>query len=196
MQFDPILLIVSVLLLWPPGYLFFSGTMHSRIQDAQGSNGLRLGRIFSTWQNWFDGVRGYLGAHLLYAHTFPLERDLGDAYYYELGALGVVLVMAVLVQVLYYRHHLYAVAPLFFLVGVASAVFAWWIVLHGVIAGLVLGRLANTSEAFLMITAVVVGAFGYLVYGIRIELLLVSALLVLPVAIAFAAQESLLAPHR
>ncbi len=199
MRFDPLFLFLAILVLWTPGYLFYTAAMRERVHSVHGSNGLPLSRIFVTWQHWLDGIRGFCGAYLLYVYTFPLERTLDDSsYYLELGTMGFVLLAGICAQVLYYqiRCHLYSLSPLFFLTGVSLAVVDWWIVMYGILAGLIFGRLINNSESFFAIMAVVIGAFGYMMFGLRLELLMICALLIVPIALSFLIQENLIIAHR
>ena len=199
MRFDPLFLLMAILVLWTPGHLFYTAAMRERVRSVHGSNGLPVGRLLLTWQNWLDGVRGFCGAYLLYEHTFPLERMLGDySYFWELGALGFVLLAGICFQVLYYqiRCHLYALAPVFFLIGISFAMVDWWIVLFGMVPGLIFGRIINFSEAFFAIMAVVIGIFGYVFHGIDFEVYLICTLLVVPIIVSFLINENLVVAHR
>ena len=199
MSFDPLFLLMAVFILWIPGYLFYTADMYERVHNVHGSNGLPVGRLLITWQHWLDGVRGFCGAYLLFEHTFPLERALADhSYYVELGVLGCILLVGICAQVLYYQIqcHLYALAPVFFLIGISFAMVDWWIVLFGMVSGLIFGRMINTSEAFFVIMAVVIGVVGLVFLGLNFEVYLVCALLILPVILSFLIHENLVVAHR
>ncbi len=196
MNFSLLPLLGAIILLWTPGYLFFTARIRDRVLDTHGSNGLRLQRIAMTWQHWMDGVRGFAGAYLLYNHAFLLERALRDAFLWEFGSLTAILAVAVVIQVIYYHRHVYCLSPIFFLLGILFALFTWWIIIHGIIAGLVFGRLANTSEAFFTIVAVVIAVLGYFIEDFQLEMGLVCALLLLPIVVSLLAKENLVVALR
>lgn len=189
-------LIGSFLLLWIPAHLFYSAELRDRVLDTHGSNGLPVTRLLPVWQNWMDLIRGFAGAYLVYRLSFPLERELGETYYYELVAIAGILAIAVAFQVVYYRNHLYCVSPVFFLVGVSFGVVDWWIVLYGVAAGLFVGRTINASEAFFIGMAATIGAISFVFHGVDPGWLIACAVLVLPVVISLTCQESLVAVIR
>ncbi len=182
--------------MWTPVYLFFSEDLRERVLDTQGSNGLPLRRIFATWQHWLDLARGFLGSWLLYHHTFVFDPDLENGLFIEYGVIGVVLAAGVAAQVFYYRRALYCLGPVLYLVGTSFGILDWWIALYGLLAGLFFGGISNSSTAFFFFASGTVAAVGFLFLRIDFEWLLGSGLLLLPVVLAFSAQEGLVMATR
>ncbi len=187
-------LVGAVLLLCTPSYLFFTSRVRRRIVELALSGGFSLLGIARPWHNWLDLARGFGGAFLLYHHVFELDPQ-AEEYMKELGVVAGVIAFALLLNTYYKkRKHLYCIAPIFLVTGIAMVTFDWWIVLYGVVAGAVLGRLSDSPEIALIVMGLVVGAFGYFFAGLSLMLLLTCALIVLPVVYAFTTNRNLAAP--
>ncbi len=190
MEYELWPLIGSIVLLCVPSYLFFTSRIRRRVTESQPSSGFPLRGVVLTWQNWLDLARGYGGAYLIFNLTFPLERR-AETYFQELGIVAGILALGLMLNTYYRRRHLYCLAPAFMVVGISMVLYDWWIVLYGALAGLVIGRVTNSAEAFLITTGVIIGAFGYFVGGISLMLLLTCALTVLPIVYAFTTKRGL-----
>ncbi len=193
MEFNLWPLVGSILLLGTPSYLFFTSHVRRRVTEAQHSGGFPLPGIFLPWQNWLDLVRAAAGAYLLFHHTFELDREL-ESFYEEFGWMAGVFAVGIMLNVYYRRRHLYCLAPVFYITGISLGLFLenWWMVLYGVVAGLVFGRIINLPEAFFIVMGLVIGAFGYFFKGgVSLDLLLLCALTILPIVYAFATKRGL-----
>lgn len=146
--------------------------------------------IFLVWQNWLDLVRGYAGAFLLYRHAFGLDRE-AETYFQEFGAIAGIFAVALMLNTYYSRRHLYCLAPVFLISGISLVLFEWWMVLYSIVAGVVFGRIINSAEAFLIVMAVVIGAFAYFFSSINYTSMLNGVLIILPIVYAFSTQRGL-----
>ncbi len=185
-------LVGAVVLLFTPSYLFFNSRIRRRIANSLPSGDFPLVGILRTWQNWLDLVRGYAGAYLLYHHVYALDAQ-AENYMDELGVVAGVLALGLFFNTYYKRKHLYCMAPMFLVTGISLVIFDWWMVIYGVVAGAVFGRIVNSPEVFHISMGVVIGAFGYFFGGISIMLLLTCALIVLPIVYAFTTKRGLIA---
>ncbi len=191
MEVSLIYLIGSLVLLWMPGYLYLTREGRERVSDSYGSNGLPLSRIVLAWQNWMDAARGIAGAYGLTHLAIALDSGVRETYYYGFAGVGVVLAIAIVMQVVYIRRHVFCLSPIFFVSGMIFVLVDWWIALYAVVVGLFFGRIINSSEGFFFCAAATVAVFGYLFHGIDIEWMLTSGLLFLPIVCSLTAQESL-----
>ncbi len=185
-------LVGAAFLLCAPSYLFFGGRIRRCNAELAQTGGFPLLGIFLPWQNWLDLARGFGGAFLLYHHVFELDPQ-AEEYMNELGVVAGVIAFALLLNTYYKkRKHLYCMAPIFLVTGIAMVTFDWWIVLYGVAAGAVLGRLSDSPEIALIAMGVVIGAFGYFFSGLSLILLLTCALVILPIVYAFTTNRNLI----
>lgn len=192
MQIDWMFLGVSLLALLTPAAWIYPRSAKDRLANMT-STRFRVERMFGAWQHWFDLVRSLGGSFLLLHLAFPVngagERFLEHPY--DIGVIGGILVLAVLLQTVQRRGMFYFTAPVFFLWGMTIVIVDWVPAVFAIVFSVVLARLIDSVELKLALMAGLLGIAGYLVSGLTLMLVVGCVLVLLPVLVALVAMDHL-----
>lgn len=154
-------------------------------RDAQDAS-ISLKSEINKARNWVDFVRAAAGAVAINYACFSVELGAAKSLAPKIFALkGVLLVLAVMVQVIRLESRVRLVAPIFFVLGLSFGLIGWKPALFAFVAVWIFNRVLPSAGVFLIAAASFQVVFGMLLArGLFVYQLLSAGLAFLPLILS------------
>jgi len=186
------IILMSAVALFTPATLLYPASVKDCLVQSHSAR-FRLEYFFFTWQHWFDFGRAYLATYFLieYGCSFVVTESGVSYWYQDWLLIAAILGVAVTKQTTQFRGFFYFTAPIFFIWGMALALYDWLPVSFAIVFSAVVARVADHVEVKLPLMAALLVVSGYLLSGLELRLVLSAALVVWPTLLALCSMQHL-----
>lgn len=194
MQVQWIFLALAVALLVPP--LPLSESLRHFVLKSRRNASANIKSTLELWQNWVDLARAGLGVYVLTTLAIQVDTQVEGAALKALMLQGAILAIGIVVQSLKFSGEIRIIAPIFYISGITLMLPGIAVGGFAIFTGWLFGVGSTNPRFVLPVMGIALGAAGYVLGSLGLEVILNCGLIFLPMFLAFMARQPLVVVAR